>query len=74
MHIYMTKVISISDEAYMALKKLKAEKSFSEVIIEIVSEKARKGIMDFAGTLSNKEGAEMKKAIYSERKLKSRRF
>ena len=74
MHAYMTKVISISDDAYDALKKLKAQRSFSQVIIEIALEKSKRNIMEFAGTLSDKEGDEMKERIYEERKIKSRRF
>ena len=35
----MTKVISLSDKAYNILKKIKADKSFSEIIIEITKEK-----------------------------------
>jgi len=70
----MTKVISISDEAYNILKKLKAEKSFSEIIIEIAKDLNANGLMEFAGILSDKEAEKMKKEIYKERKLKSRRF
>ena len=70
----MTKVISISDNAYDALKKLKANRSFSEIIVEIAMEKAKRNVMEFAGTLSDKEGEEMKKRVYEERNLKSRRF
>ncbi len=74
MHVCMTKVISISDDAYYALKKLKARSSFSEIIVNLAIEKAKRNIMEFAGTLSGKEGEEMKERIYEERKLKSKRF
>lgn len=74
MYVDMTRVISISDEAYNALKKLKDDKSFSEVIIEITMKRKKDDIMKFAGILSDKEGEAMKKRIYEERKLKSRRF
>ena len=71
----MTKVISISDEAYNTLKKIKASKSFSEIIIEITKKKSEKDIMKYAGMLSDEEGEKIKKEIYSDRKeLKSRRF
>ncbi len=74
MYAYMTKVISISDDAYDVLKRLKAQKSFSEAIVSLAMEKAKLNIMEFAGTLSGKEGEGMKTRIYEERKLKSRRF
>ena len=58
----------------MPLKKLKARSSFSEIIVNLAIEKAKRNIMEFAGTLSGKEGEEMKERIYEERKLKSKRF
>ena len=70
----MTKVISISDEAYNTLKKIKASKSFSEIIIEITKKKSEKDIMKYAGILSDEEGEKILNKIYSERKIKSRRF
>lgn len=71
----MTKVISLSDEAYNILKRLKANKSFSEIVIEITKEKSGDDIMKYAGTLSDEEGERMIKEVYSDRKkLKSRRF
>lgn len=74
MHISMTRIISISDEAYNTLKRIKAQRSFSEIILAIAREKAKKDIMAFAGVLSDKEGEELKNRMYEERKLKSRRF
>lgn len=68
----MTKVISISDEAYDRLKRLKNEKSFSEIIVELSSKK--NDLMNFAGSLNEKEAEKIKGEIYSERKLPSRRF
>ncbi|MFB6246709.1 MAG: antitoxin VapB family protein [Candidatus Pacearchaeota archaeon] len=70
----MTKVISISDEAYEELRKLKNRRSFSKTILDIVSKRSKEDIMDYAGTLSDKEGKEIKDKIYKERKMKSRRF
>jgi len=69
----MTKIISISDEAYEELKKLKNGMSFTEVIISITKEK-KKDIMDFAGSWNNKEALRIKKEIMKERKIKSRRM
>ncbi len=46
----MTKVISLSDEAYEELTQLKNTKeSFSSVVIRLASEKKKKDIMEFAG-------------------------
>lgn len=70
----MTKIISISDEAYERLKKMKNEQSFSEIIIELTFEKAKDNLMKFAGALSNEEADKIKKEIYNERKISSRRF
>ena len=70
----MTKVISISDEAYGRLKKLKDEMSFSEVIVELTIEKSENNLMKFAGTLTNEEAEKIKKEIYEERKIPSKRF
>ena len=69
----MTKVISISDEAYDRLKKIKDGMSFTEIIIEL-SECKKPNIMEFAGILTEKEGEEMLSDILKERKVKSRRF
>ncbi|PIZ82938.1 hypothetical protein COX97_02365 [Candidatus Pacearchaeota archaeon CG_4_10_14_0_2_um_filter_05_32_18] len=74
MYVYMTKVISISDEAYGRLKRLKNEKSFSEIIVELSNKKNEIDLMSFAGSLSEKEADKIKKEIYSERKMPSRRF
>ena len=70
----MTKVISISDDAYELLKRFKMNKSFSEVIIEIVGDKSKNSLMEFAGILTDKEANEMKKNIRETRKLSSGRF
>lgn len=48
MHIYvhvhiscMTKVISLSDESYLELKKWKGQKSFSQTILQLTGKKAK---------------------------------
>ena len=74
MYICMTKVISISDEAYELLKKLKAEKSFSKIIIEITRERSKDSLLDLAGAWSKEDAERIKKKVYEERKLPSRRF
>ena len=70
----MTKVISISDDAYEKLKRLKNERSFSEIIVELSSKKNETDLMNFAGSISEKEADNIKKEIYTERKMPSRRF
>jgi predicted CopG family antitoxin len=66
----MVKVISLSNEAYEKLKELKKNMSFSEVVIEIVRDRKKKSIMEFAGALSNNanEWNEIKEGIYKDRK------
>lgn len=81
----VVKTITVTEEAYNALKHLKkSEQSFSEIIIEISSEK-KGDISSFLGILKNKSKklAEMRKEIkkrrgeldkeYSERERKIRR-
>ncbi len=70
----MTKIISISDEAYEELKKLKNGMSFTEIILNITKEKKKSSIMEFAGILTNEEGDKILKKIKEERKVGSRRF
>lgn len=46
----MTKVISISDDAYDGLKEVKSEnESFSRVILRIIEKEKRKTVLDFFG-------------------------
>ena len=53
MHAYiyfMTKVISLSDEAYNDLKSLKGhDKSFSDIVRELTRKIKRKKLLDLAG-------------------------
>jgi predicted CopG family antitoxin len=70
----MGKVITLSDEAYEALKKIKSNKSFSEIVIEITKEKNKDELMSLAGSITNEDAEKIKKAIYEGRKIKSRRF
>ncbi len=70
----MTKIISISDEAYENLKKIKDEKSFSQIIIEITQEKSQDKLRKFVGSITKSEAEKITKNIYKERKIKSRRF
>lgn len=70
----MTKVISISDEAYNELRTINKEKSFSEIVIEIVREKKKKTIRELAGSWNEDDAERIKKELYEERKIPSRRF
>ena len=74
MYIYMTKIISLSDEAYMELKRLKNGYSFSKIVIILAKMKKKESIMEFAGKLESKEGRRMAKEIMEERKIGSWRI
>lgn len=74
MYTSMTRVISISDEAYKELEKLKNGSSFTEVIINLTKEKKKDSIMKFAGAWKDINTDKIKKEIYKERKIGSRRF
>jgi len=50
----MVKVISLSEEAYEKLKSKKtADKSFSDVVIDLIDKKPKKSIMDLFGALKD---------------------
>ena len=52
----MVKVISLSDEAYRKLKAIKGNRSFSEMVIDIINDKdggKKKSILDLAGAWSD---------------------
>ncbi len=74
MYTYMTKIISISDEAYEELSKLKNGYSFSKIILELARKKRNESIMKFAGAWKNVDTEGMKKDLEEERKLKSWRM
>ena len=70
----MVKVISLSEDAYAKLRALKGDKSFSEVVVELVDEKKGKGnakdLLKFAGIWKDRadEWEKIKKQIYEDRK------
>jgi len=70
----MTKIKSISDDAYEELKKLKKDWSFSRIILELSKEKKKNSIMGFAGVIDKEEGERMLKQLREEKKIGSRRF
>lgn len=50
----MVKVISLSNEAYGKLKSRKTvDKSFSDVVLELIDNKAKRSIMDLFGVLKD---------------------
>ncbi|MEM2083639.1 MAG: antitoxin VapB family protein [Nitrososphaerota archaeon] len=70
----MTKVISLSEEAYKILKKLKkSEESFSDVIIRIAKGLEAKPLIDYAGKWVGNDIDEIFKNILSERELSKTR-
>ena len=67
----MVKVISLSEEAYGKLKTLKHDRSFSELIMELVGKrKKKKNLLDFYGIWADDadEWEKIKKRIYEDRK------
>jgi predicted CopG family antitoxin len=52
MHIVllMTKVVSLSNEAYQTLKQLKKSgESFSDVVLRVAGERKKKSLLEFSG-------------------------
>ena len=66
----MVKVISLSNAAYEKLKERKtADKSFSDVVLELVSKKTKHSIMDLFGALKDdKESIRAFEESYKARK------
>lgn len=66
----MTKVISISEDAYEGLKDLKKnEESFSEVIRKLVMKEKRKGLLDLSGSWKeNNEMLRIMKSVIEDRR------
>lgn len=69
MHVYiMTKVISLSDNAYQELERLKKEgESFSDVVLGL-TKKEKKPLSYFFGKLSKEDADIMEKSIKDMRK------
>lgn len=71
MHAVMTRVISLSDEAYGNLKRLKdGDDSFSDVVNRLASGARKKSLLELAGKWSGgrEETDKIFKEIYSDRK------
>jgi len=78
----MVKVISLSEEAYNALVRIKNEYSFSELILKILHEKEekenqKKHLKEYCGILKGEhveEWEEIKQKIYADRKRSGRKW
>lgn len=72
----MTKVISLSEEAYAELKKRKGkDESFSDVVVRMTKERRSGSILPFAGTWVGDDAEEIAKRIAKDRETaKSREF
>jgi len=65
----MTRVISLSDDAYDNLRMLKEEnESFSEVIRRITKDRKAEKLMDLAGCSKGSDVIPILKGIYKDRK------
>lgn len=66
----MVKVISLSNDAYEKLKSRKNhDKSFSDVVIEMIDKKEKPSIMDFFGILKDdKDTIDTFKKVIEDRK------
>ena len=70
MHIAlcMTKVISLSNEAYQKLKNSKKPgESFSDVVLRVVGEKKKKSLLEFAGTWEGDDADEVLAQLMKDR-------
>lgn len=76
MYAVMTKVISLSEEAYGELKKRKgADESFSDVVLKMAKGKRSDSIMELAGTWKGGDADRVLSEIIKQRhKVKSREF
>ena len=72
----MTKVISLSEEAYKALKRLKKNgESFSDVVVKITKNMAPRSLLDFAGGWTGTDADEVFENIRHERETtKARKY
>ena len=67
---HMTKVISISDDAYALLQKVKVEnESFTKVILRVAEKVKQKPLAYFFGALSEESANALEKEIKETRAL-----
>jgi len=70
----MTKVVSLSEDAYKALKRLKGKgESFSDVVVRITKNVGAKSILEYAGIWSGDDIDEVFKKILHEREATAAR-
>lgn len=70
----MTKVISLSEEAYRSLKRLKKKgESFSDVVIKITKDAESRPLLEFAGSWVGNDIDEVFQNILSEREAATAR-
>lgn len=64
----MTKVITLSDEAYSTLKRMKNGKSFSKVILSLTANRKEEHLLDILKRMGkNTELADAVESVYKER-------
>jgi predicted CopG family antitoxin len=66
------KTIMIRDDVYNKLARIKGDKSFSDIIEELIEESIslrRKKIEKYFGILKEEEAEELKKEIYEARRI-----
>ena len=76
MHIdlLMTKVISLSKEAYQTLKASKKPgESFSDVVLRIAKEKKKKSLLEFSGKWVGNDADEVLAEIMKDRERSTSR-
>jgi predicted CopG family antitoxin len=63
----MARLITVSDEIYDNLSRIKGKRSFSEIIRALLTKKSG-DVMRFAGTLKGTDVSEWKKEVSEDRK------
>ena len=70
----MTKVISLSEEAYKALKRLKRRgESFSDVVIKVTRNVEPGSLLELAGGWAGGDIDEVFKTVFHEREISTAR-
>jgi len=76
MHIVllMTKVVSLSNEAYQTLKQLKKSgESFSDVVLRVAGERKKKSLLEFSGKWEGTDIDEVYSCIRKDREQSASR-
>ena len=71
MYIYpLTKVISLSEKAYNALRRMKrGRESFSDVVIRLTRDVEPKSLLEFAGRWTGDDIDEVFESVLNEREV-----